>query len=663
MSADGSATPPSAERPLRVAVVGAGPAGIYAADALTRQDDVPVAVDLIDRLPDPVRAGPARHRARPPEDAGDPRHPAPDPRPPARPVRRQRRGRRRHLPRGAAPARRRRHLHLRRGPRPPPRHRRRGPARQPRRHRPRRLVHRAPRRRPRPRRGGAGRRAVGRGRRRRQRRPRRRRGCWPGPPAELESTDMPQHVLDALAATPVEEVTVLGRRGPAQASFTTQELRELDDLRARDRARRPRRPRTRPGAPRSGPRPTATSPGTSPCSAAGPTTCPTPAARRLRLRFFARPVRLLGEDRVTGVEVERTAVDGDGPRRGHRRGRGAARRPRRPLGGLPRHAAARAAGRRAHRNGAPRGRAGAARRPAVARRVRGRLDQARAQRRRRHQQARRPGDRRVAARRRRRRHADGRSGPVGDLVEELVAAGREPVLLDDWRAIDAAEVALGATRGRARTTLHEREALLAAVRAATRPAEPSGERGQQAPAAARSVGGRDEPDPRAGVGREQQRLAVRRSARPRRRRSRTASPPATSCTWLPLRSTSCQAAAEPSATRHRSTAVQPVIRTRRAVAGTTTEPPPGALGTTTVLPARGRTGTPSRRAPAPSAPAQRRPEERSATSPATGRPLDDQRRRERPRRQARPEVAGAVERVEHDPRLARRPPAGRGAPR
>jgi len=48
----------------------------------------------------------------------------------------------------------------------------------------------------------------------------------------------------------------------------------------------------------------------------------------------------------------------------------------------------------------------------------------------------------------------------------LVARGAEPVLLDDWRAIDAAEVALGATHGRARTTLHERGTLLAAVRAA-----------------------------------------------------------------------------------------------------------------------------------------------------------------------------------------------------
>jgi ferredoxin--NADP+ reductase len=40
------------------------------------------------------------------------------------------------------------------------------------------------------------------------------------------------------------------------------------------------------------------------------------------------------------------------------------------------------------------------------------------------------------------------------------------VLLDDWRAIDAAEIALGGTRGRTRTTLHEWESLMAAVRAA-----------------------------------------------------------------------------------------------------------------------------------------------------------------------------------------------------
>jgi NADPH-dependent glutamate synthase beta subunit-like oxidoreductase len=60
-------------------------------------------------------------------------------------------------------------------------------------------------------------------------------------------------------------------------------------------------------------------------------------------------------------------------------------------------------------------------------------------------------------------------GAEDDLVETLLERGLQPVLLDDWRAIDAAEQALGATRGRARTTLHEWEALLAAVRASRPP--------------------------------------------------------------------------------------------------------------------------------------------------------------------------------------------------
>ena len=46
-------------------------------------------------------------------------------------------------------------------------------------------------------------------------------------PEELGRTDVADHALEALRESSIEEVVVLGRRGPAQAAFTSAELREL----------------------------------------------------------------------------------------------------------------------------------------------------------------------------------------------------------------------------------------------------------------------------------------------------------------------------------------------------------------------------------------------------------------------------------------------------
>jgi NADPH-dependent glutamate synthase beta subunit-like oxidoreductase len=283
---------------------------------------------------------------------------------------------------------------------------------------------------------------------------------------ELEPTDMPQHVLDALAASPVEAVTVLGRRGPAQASFTTQELRELGELAGATVLVDPADLEMDAAAEeklaadhdRNAVRNLAVLRGWADHAAE-------PGRGTVRLQFFRRPVALLGEDRVTGVEVERTVVDGEGRASGTGETevlpadlvirsvgyRGL------PLPGLPIDD---------HSGTVPNEVGRVLREGAVS-----------------------PGEY-VAGWIKRgpsgvvgtNKHdaretvaelladvAQGVLTPAGepdDLVEALVARGAEPVLLDDWRAIDAAEVALGATRGRARTTLHEREALLAAVRAA-----------------------------------------------------------------------------------------------------------------------------------------------------------------------------------------------------
>jgi ferredoxin--NADP+ reductase len=49
-------------------------------------------------------------------------------------------------------------------------------------------------------------------------------------PDELSPTDTADHAIEVLAQSQVQEVVLLGRRGPAQAAFTNPELRELADL-------------------------------------------------------------------------------------------------------------------------------------------------------------------------------------------------------------------------------------------------------------------------------------------------------------------------------------------------------------------------------------------------------------------------------------------------
>ena len=61
-------------------------------------------------------------------------------------------------------------------------------------------------------------------------------------PAELAETDIPEPVMAALRGSKVREVHIIGRRGPAQAKFTTKELRELGEPGRRAPVRRARRP-------------------------------------------------------------------------------------------------------------------------------------------------------------------------------------------------------------------------------------------------------------------------------------------------------------------------------------------------------------------------------------------------------------------------------------
>lgn len=53
-------------------------------------------------------------------------------------------------------------------------------------------------------------------------------------PDELATTDIADHALEALSHSRVKEVYLLGRRGPAQAAFTNPEIKELGELAGAD---------------------------------------------------------------------------------------------------------------------------------------------------------------------------------------------------------------------------------------------------------------------------------------------------------------------------------------------------------------------------------------------------------------------------------------------
>lgn len=279
---------------------------------------------------------------------------------------------------------------------------------------------------------------------------------------ELDHTDMPQHVLDLLASSSITSVTVLGRRGPAQAAFTTKELKELGELADAEVLVDPldltldpvseadidgerRRERNMEVLQRWSTRAKGGS------------------HRTIRLRFFSRPVEIIGPGRVTGVRVERTRLDADGSLSGtgeHTtidadlvvRSVGYQGM---PLAGVPFDEAR---GIVPHHEGrvldddrivpgeyvagwikrGPTGIIGTNKKDATATVHSLVADAARLPR---------------------------AASPDPDAVTtHLSGRGVRYVNVDGWRAIDAAEIALGESMGRARTTLHDREALLDSAR-------------------------------------------------------------------------------------------------------------------------------------------------------------------------------------------------------
>ncbi|MFE6860956.1 FAD-dependent oxidoreductase [Nocardia sp. NPDC057668] len=122
-------------------------------------------------------------------------------------------------------------------------------------------------------------------------------------PDRLAATTIAGHALNTLRRSAVEEVVVLGRRGPEHARFTVPELvgllerPDIDvivdpaDLPARHIPDRVARTRVE-------------------LLAEAATRPPVPGNRRIVLRFHTAPTTVLGSGAVSGVRTERTAHDG-----------------------------------------------------------------------------------------------------------------------------------------------------------------------------------------------------------------------------------------------------------------------------------------------------------------------------------------------------------------
>jgi ferredoxin--NADP+ reductase len=135
-------------------------------------------------------------------------------------------------------------------------------------------------------------------------------------PRELAPTDTADHALSALATAQIEEVVVIGRRGPAQAAFTTPELRELGELARADVHVEPDEAELDPHSEQwlesSG---DATAKRNVKLLREYAALAPGGKTHRISLRFLRSPLAVLGEgetEPVTGVRLARNRIEPDG---------------------------------------------------------------------------------------------------------------------------------------------------------------------------------------------------------------------------------------------------------------------------------------------------------------------------------------------------------------
>lgn len=131
-------------------------------------------------------------------------------------------------------------------------------------------------------------------------------------PDDMLSTDIPAHVYEGLKNSPVTDVHVFGRRGPAQVKFTPLELREACHIEGVDAIVYDEDFKYDEGSQQAIDSNNQTRVMVNTLEQLREEK-QTGGQRRLHLHFFSAPVEVLGEDgKVVGLKIERTELDGKG---------------------------------------------------------------------------------------------------------------------------------------------------------------------------------------------------------------------------------------------------------------------------------------------------------------------------------------------------------------
>jgi ferredoxin--NADP+ reductase len=134
-------------------------------------------------------------------------------------------------------------------------------------------------------------------------------------PEELEPTDVADHALEALRRSEIEEIVLVGRRGPLQAAFTNPELRELGELADADVIVNPAELELDQHSEQALATADATRKRNLEVLREYAARRPAGKRKRVVLRFLASPVEVLGEASVAGIELVRNELTADGKAR------------------------------------------------------------------------------------------------------------------------------------------------------------------------------------------------------------------------------------------------------------------------------------------------------------------------------------------------------------